>query len=184
MKVETVIDLADMVWETASGDPEGKYLSLSGNAAPMSSAFDPWKIIDQDFGNSSEWNVGSMSHKATLPSRRIPLARLVHTAGSTGELDDPDSAVRRFGFYGGAPSSKDPFPSFGPYWFLRDPYLYDQYTAECMVSLALSCPKGNGPDELTFCGGHRSLSFFKIALESCMIRSNAGLALYGQDQVF
>lgn len=109
---------------------------MSGNAIPISSAFDPWKMIGQDLENSSESTVGPMSHRNRLPSRRIPLASLVHTAGSTGELEDLDSAARGVGFFKEAPPYQDPFPSFGPYWTLRDPYLHDQYTAECMVSLA------------------------------------------------
>lgn len=104
----------------------------------MLSAFDPWKRIGQISENFSDSIVGSMSHKTQLPSRRIPLASLVHTAGSTGGLEDLDSAARGFGFFKQPPPSQDPFPSFGPYWILRDPYLHDQYTAECMVSLAIS----------------------------------------------
>lgn len=104
----------------------------------MSSAFDPWKMVGQIFGNSSESIVGSMSHKARLPSRKIPLAGLVHTVGSTGNLEDLDSVARGFGFFGEAPQLQDPFPTFGPYWIVKDPYFHGQYTAECMVSLGLS----------------------------------------------
>lgn len=109
----------------------------------MSSAFDPWRMVGQSLGNSSESIVGSMSQKAGLPSRKIPLASLVHTVGSTGRLEDLDSAARGFGFFGEAPPSQDPFPSFGRYWVVKDSYLHDQITAECMVSLrfSLQCAK-------------------------------------------
>jgi hypothetical protein len=182
MKIEIVINLADKVWEPPQVIPKANIFPCPETQRPCHRHLTPGKLSVKIQGTG--WNVGSMSQKARLPSRRIPLAFLVHTVGSPRELDDPDSAVRRFGSFQAAPLSKDPFPSFGPYWFLRDPYLHDQFTAECMVSVALLCRKGNGPDELTLCDCHRSLNFFKIALVSYTIRWNAGLALYGQDQVF